>query len=152
MLEPTVDGASPSRRRPGSGTRLDALGSAAGAIIRIAVVAIGAGLLFALFKPLVVALPGALFVALALKPVVDVLVRRGMRPGTAATVGMLHEFDVGVDKLDAALAPTGVDGGVAEVARRSIAGHLPALVSGILPTVGTIVGRSPPSSSACSPF
>src|SRR5688500_6301437 len=76
-------------RRPGSGTRLDSLGAAAGSIIRIALVAIGVGFLLALFKPLVVALVGALFIAVALRPVVDVLIRRGMRPGAAAAIGML---------------------------------------------------------------
>ena len=165
MLEPTAGDTPPTRWRPDPPTRLDALGSAAGSVIRIAVVAVGAGLLLALFKPLVVALIGAVFLALALKPVVDVLVRRGLPAGGAAAVGLLiivivgigvillvvtgvisqwaqltNQVDVAVDKLNAALATAGVDGDAAEVARRSIADHLPALVSGILPTVSTIVG------------
>jgi len=152
-------------RRPGPATRMDALGSAAGSVIRIALVVLGAAALLALFKPLVTALVVALFIAVALRPVVDVLVRRRVPPALAATIGMLivialgfgvillvvsgvvsqwdqlsQEVDAAVHKLGETLASAGIDASVAKSARQSIVDHLPTIVSGILPTVSKFVG------------
>jgi predicted PurR-regulated permease PerM len=169
MLEPTIGKpdavpAVPDRRH-GPGTRLVSLGAAAGAIIRIALVVVGVGFLLALLKPVVTALVVALFIAVALRPVVEVLVRRGVRPGLAAATGMLivvaggmgvillvvsgvvrqwdqlgHEIDAAVDKLGETLASAGIDASVAESARQSIVDHLPTIISGILPTISRLVG------------
>jgi predicted PurR-regulated permease PerM len=128
-------------------------------------VAAGAWFLLALFKPLVTALVVALFVAVALRPLVDALVRRRMPPGLAATAGMLivvalgigvillvasgllgqwdqisREIDAGVDKLDEVLASAGIDASAAESARQSIVDHLPTIISGILPAITMFVG------------
>lgn len=146
-------------------SRLSSVGSAAWSLVGIAVLTIGAVLLLALLRPLVIPLVVALFLAVALMPVVDALIRRRVPPAVAALLGVLvvivvgggvtvlvvagvasqwdqlgRELDAAVAELGEVLTIAGANGDAAEAAQRSVAEHVPALMRGVLPTLGGLVG------------
>jgi predicted PurR-regulated permease PerM len=164
VSEPKV-GVQGSRERLEPWPRLSLLGSAAWSLVGAGLLTTGAVLLLMLLRPLVIPLVVALFLAVALKPVVDALIRRRVPPAAAALLGTLtviavgvgvtvlvvagvasqwdqlgRELDAAVTELGEVLASAGLAGDAAESAQRSFAEHAPTLMRGVLPTLGNLVG------------
>jgi predicted PurR-regulated permease PerM len=148
-------------------SRLRSAGGTAWSIFGIVLVVATGLIVFVLLRPMVISLLAALFVAVALSPAVEALVRRRMRRGAAAGLGTLLLIVVGlgvtvlivkglaeqwpqisaelgkaVDKLDASLNAAGVPGSPAAAAQRSIQANGAKLLSGLLPALGGLLGTT----------
>ena len=164
MSDPTVGEPGPPGR-PEPRPRLSSLGSTAWSLVGVAVLSTGAVLLLMLLRPMAIPLVLALFLAVALTPVVDALVRRRIPPAAAALLATLvvivvgvgvtvlvvvgvasqwdqigRELDAAVTELGDVLASAGLAADGADAAQESVAAHAPTLVRGILPTLGSLVG------------
>jgi predicted PurR-regulated permease PerM len=145
--------------------RLRSAGTKAWSIVGLLLVGLAVVFLLLLLRPLVIALVAALFISVVLSPAVELLVRRRVRRGLAAALGMLLLVVVGVgvgvlvvrgiasqwaqismelgkavNQLHSSLDSAGLEGSLAESARHSLDGSTSTLVSGLLPALGNLLG------------